>query len=320
MRKIILLLLLFLMILSCDKFEFNNPYDTNVTIPAPTNLRIVSNKSSITIKWNDNSTGEEGFIISRKIDNGSWNNNYGKVASNITTFPDNITTDHEYFYRVRAYAGSNSSSYSNEIEYSTNTTVTDFDGNIYQTIQIGNQLWMAENLKVTHYRNGDPIPHLTDNDDWTSTTNGAYCYYNNNSANADTYGALYNWYAVDEDDSRGLAPEGWHVPTDDDWQTLVDFLGGSSVAGGKMKETGTAHWISPNTGATNESGFTALPGGYRYYNNGYFGYIGYTAYFWSSTEYDSNNAWNRLLYYDYSGVARYSYYKYYGFSIRCVRD
>ena len=198
------------------------------------------------------------------------------------------------------------------------TTVTDIDGNVYQTVQIGDQCWMAENLKVKHYRNGDPILHLTDNVGWTSTSSGAYCAYDNNESNVETYGRLYNWYAVD--DSRNIAPGGWHVPTDDEWQTLVDYLGGSSVAGGKLKEAGTEHWNSPNTGATNESGFTALPGGYRYGSNGSYYNMGYGGYFWSSTENYSYYAWYRTLYYGNSEVGRGSSSKQYGFSVRCLRD
>jgi len=193
----------------------------------------------------------------------------------------------------------------------------DIDSNIYPTVKIGDQWWMAENLKVTRYRNGDDIPIVTDDTEWENLTTGAYCNYNNNSDNADIYGRLYNWYAVN--DSRNIAPLGWHVPSDEEWQTLIDYLGGESVAGGKLKETGTTHWNSPNEGATNESGFAALPGGYRYYN-GYFYSLGSSAYFWSSTEYGSSRAWSRLLYYDYASVYRYDDYKHYGFSVRLVRD
>ena len=193
----------------------------------------------------------------------------------------------------------------------------DIDGNIYETVQIGEQIWTTTNLKVTHYRNGDPIPTGLSNSSWSSTNSGAYAVYDNNESNADTYGYLYNWYAVD--DSRNIAPEGWHVPTDDEWQTLIDHLGGSSVAGGKMKETGTSHWNSPNTGATNESGFTALPAGYRNYA-GYYDYMGNYGYFWSSTELSSHHAWNRILYYYYSEVGRYYYYKKSGFTVRVLKD
>ncbi len=196
--------------------------------------------------------------------------------------------------------------------------VTDIDGNVYETVRIGNQVWMAENLKVTHYRDGTAIPNITDGTDWTNLTTGAYCYYDNNSSNGDTYGALYNWYAVN--DSRNIAPEGWHVPTDNEWQTLIDYLGGSSVAGGKLKEAGTTHWNSPNRGADNASGFTALPNGYRHYDTGNYIGIGYYGYFWSATETTSNYALFRTLSYYDSEVGRYSYYKSYGFDIRCLRD
>jgi uncharacterized protein (TIGR02145 family) len=197
-------------------------------------------------------------------------------------------------------------------------TVTDIDGNTYQTVKIGNQVWMAENLKVTHCRNGEAIPNVTDGTAWAALSTGAYCNYDNDAlCGGDIYGRLYNWYAVN--DGRNIAPAGWHVPTDAEWQTLVDYLGGDAVAGGKMKETGTKHWQSPNTGATNESGFSGLPGGYRSYD-GTYSHVGYLAVFWSSTENYSYDAWTRLLHYDYSEVARNLYYKYYGFSVRCVRD
>lgn len=167
-------------------------------------------------------------------------------------------------------------------------TVTDIDGNVYKTIKIGDQWWMVENLKVTHYRNGYPIPNVTNNTEWDNYGNGAYCSHNNNDGNVSTYGRLYNWDAVN--DSKGLAPDGWHIPSDEEWDTLINYLGGANIAGGKMKETGTAHWESPNTGATNESGFTALPGSYRR-NNGSFPLIGYSANFWSSTKNGSYSAW-----------------------------
>jgi len=208
-------------------------------------------------------------------------------------------------------------------------TVTDIDGNVYQTVKIGDQLWMAENLKVTHYRNGDAIPNVTDSTDWGNLTTGAYCNYYNDANNATTYGRLYNWYAVN--DSRNIAPEGWHVPSDEEWKTLEMYLGMSQSdaddsgrrgtgVGGKMKEAGTEHWNSPNTGATNESGFSALPGGYRSYKGTYYYGRGYFAHFWSSTEYDSDGAWYRDLYYNDSGVWRGYINERDGVSVRCVRD
>jgi uncharacterized protein (TIGR02145 family) len=198
------------------------------------------------------------------------------------------------------------------------TTVTDIDGNVYQTVTIGTQVWMKEDLRVTHYRNGDSIPNVTDNTAWTAQTAGAYCEYNNSLSNAATYGRLYNWYAVS--DSRIIAPAGWHVASDAEWQMLSDSLGGSVVAGGKLKEAGTTHWTSPNTGATNESGFTALPGGYRGINNGTFFQLGSCTYFWSSTGYNSDMAWLRCLFSSFSDLYRGGIYKGNGFSVRCVKD
>ena len=207
-------------------------------------------------------------------------------------------------------------------------TVTDIDGNVYQTIKIGDQWWMMENLKVTHYRNGDPIPNVTNGGTWSGLTTGAYCEYDNDPGNVATYGRLYNWYAVD--DSRSIAPEGWHVPTDEEWKQLEMYLGMSQAEadatgwrgtdeGGKLKEEGTTHWNSPNTGATNESGFTALPAGYRV-GSGYYNSIGFDTRIWSSTTYDQNIAWYRFLQYNHADAYRNGDSKNTGFSIRCVRD
>ncbi|MDK2978299.1 MAG: hypothetical protein PWP52_1013 [Bacteroidales bacterium] len=209
--------------------------------------------------------------------------------------------------------------------------VTDYDGNTYNTVQIGNQIWMAENLKTTNYANGTAIPLVTDNTAWVNlgdnNTDDAYCYYNND-ANSQ-YGALYTWAAAmnsatsssaNPSGIQGACPDGWHLPSDAEWTELTDYLGGASVAGDKMKEIGTTHWISPNTGATNESGFTALPGGYRSSSGGSFGYAGGGGYWWSSTEYNSTSAYFRDLDYDYAGVGRFGTSKSFGFSVRCIKD
>ena len=195
--------------------------------------------------------------------------------------------------------------------------VKDTDGNTYQTIMIGNQVWMAENLKVTHYRNGDAIPNVTGKTAWGHLRTGAWCNYANIADNAATYGRLYNWYAVN--DPRGITPEGWHVPTDAEWQTLIDYLGGPSVAGGKMKESGKNHWNSPNTNVPNRSGFSGLLGGFRY-SFGNYGSMGTTVSFWSSSDVNSSQAWTRYLSGGNSKVNRRSYGKQGGFSVRCVKD
>lgn len=204
----------------------------------------------------------------------------------------------------------------------------DIDGNLYQTILIGDQCWMAENLKVTHYRNGDPIPNVSDNGIWYGLTTGAYCNYNNDEGQVDVYGRLYNFYAIA--DSRNIAPDGWHLPTDAEWKQLEMYLGMSQAEadgtgwrgtheGGKLKEAGTEHWNPPNTGATNESGFTALPGGYRVNNGGFLNMETY-AYFWSSSESGAYLSWGRLLSSGIAAIYRYSDSKAAGFSVRLVKD
>ncbi|MBU3714533.1 MAG: hypothetical protein FGM46_06245, partial [Ferruginibacter sp.] len=169
------------------------------------------------------------------------------------------------------------------------------------TIQIGTQKWMSKNLDVAFYRNGDPIPQVTDPTAWASLTTGAWCYYNNDPIQGNKYGKLYNWYAVN--DPRGLAPQGWHIPTDAEWTMLATTLGGASLAGGKMKEPGTLNWTTPNTGADNSSGFAGLPGGYRY-DAGTFYNIGSFGGWWSSTESSTVRAWCRSLDYGYGDVYR----------------
>lgn len=201
-------------------------------------------------------------------------------------------------------------------------TITDIDGNVYPTVVIGSQEWMAENLKVTHYRNGEEIPNIMANTEWCILSSGAYCWYNNDTSWKDLYGALYNWYAVDN--SRGLCPDGWHVPADNEFTILTDLLGGEDLAGGKLKSARTSpdihpRWDSPNTGATNESGFSVLPGSIRG-NSGMFDYIGTNCYFWSSTESTSNVAWYRKLYFYQSSVGRSDFGKRIGGSVRCLRD
>lgn len=192
--------------------------------------------------------------------------------------------------------------------------ITDYDGNVYKIVKIGNQWWMAEDLKVTHFRNGDPIPNVTETAAWANLNSGAYCSYDNNENNKNIYGLLYNWYAVN--DSRNIAPEGWHVATDDDWRTLANYVSNNS---GKLKEAGTKHWKSPNTGATNETGFTALPGGQRY-KDGIFSGIEYYGNFWTATQGGSNTAYYRGLGYNNKDIVRTTYDKRCGFLVRCVKN
>jgi len=196
--------------------------------------------------------------------------------------------------------------------------VTDIDGNVYHTVTIGSQVWMKENLRVTHYSNGDLIWNVTQSSKWIILKTSAYCNYANNPNIYFSYGRLYNWYAVH--DPRNIAPNGWHVATDDEWTTLSNYLGGNDTAGGQLKEAGDAYWPSPNTGATNSSGFTALPTGYRT-NDGSYTAWGYVTFWWTSTPTnDSLSGWYRNVGYNYDSIGHGTIEKYYGFSIRCVMD
>jgi uncharacterized protein (TIGR02145 family) len=196
-------------------------------------------------------------------------------------------------------------------------TVTDSDGNVYHAVKIGTQTWMVENLKTTKYNDSTSIPLVVGNLGWTAVDFSGYCWYNNDSsANSDTYGALYNWLAVK---SGKLAPNGWHVASDEDWTLLTTFLGGTDVAGGKMKEKGTGHWISPNIGATNNVGFKALPGGYRNID-GTFSDIGISSNWWASTEVDSVRSWFRGIGTNFVSISRDKYDIRFGFSVRCVKN
>jgi uncharacterized protein (TIGR02145 family) len=198
------------------------------------------------------------------------------------------------------------------------TTIKDIDGNVYQTAKIGDQEWLVENLRVVHYRNGDSIPNVKNGTQWGQLTTGAYCNYNNDDYYVKTYGRLYNAYAVI--DPRNIAPEGWHVATHEDYVALEEYLGGVDLAGGKMKEEGTTHWSSPNTGATNYSGFKGLPGGNRSRTIGSFQGIYYQGSWWTSTEYDTVNNYARFLNFDESVSSVTWAYRYIGMSVRCVKE
>jgi uncharacterized protein (TIGR02145 family) len=198
-----------------------------------------------------------------------------------------------------------------------NNTVTDVAGNTYNTVTIGTQVWMASDLKTTKYNDGTAIAVVSDNTAWSNLTTGAVCDYNNTAANSATYGKLYNWYAVT--DSRKLCPAGWHVPSQTEWTTMLTAIGGADVAGGKMKEVGTTHWASPNTSATNTSGFTGLGGGYRNYL-GVFKDFSYNVGYWSSTATDATYAMYVGLWFMNTDVDNYGLNKKSGINVRCIRD
>ena len=259
-----------------------------------------------------------------------WSTNYPTIndshtsdSSGIGNFTSKLTgLAAGTTYTVRAYAtNSAGTAYGDAMIFTTlSAPIYDIDGNGYDTIIIGTQTWLKENLKVTHYRNGDSIlPNITNN------TYGKYYDYNNSSDSSITYGKLYNFNAVE--DQRNLCPTGWHVPSDTEWTVLTNYLGGASIAGGKLKETGTTHWISPNIGATNETGFTALPGGFLYFvqysTSSSFVYNGHYGVWWSSSI-DTTNlltyAWCRSIYNNGSGITRDSVDQEFGLSVRCLKD
>ena len=241
----------------------------------------------------------------------------GSFVSNIS----GLTASTTYF--VRAYAtNSEGTSYGNEESFTTTiapvTTVSDYDGNLYDTVHIGTQVWLKQNLKTTHYKNGGAIAYPgNDNTLWGNSTSGAYAWYNNDETTyKNIYGALYNWYAVN---TGNLCPTGWHVPSDAEFLILTSYLGGDGIAGGNLKETGLAHWSNPNNYATNSSGFTALPGGRRS-ASGTYGFINDAGFWWNSTEDYSVFSWGSVIYNNDGSAYKVSLAKPSGFSVRCLKD
>jgi uncharacterized protein (TIGR02145 family) len=196
------------------------------------------------------------------------------------------------------------------------STVKDQDGNTYKTAKIGNRTWIIENLKTTKLNDGTAIPIVLDKKAWSELSTPAYCWYNNDTINKNEYGALYNGYTIF---TGKLCPMGWHVSANDEWSELITVLGGDNVAGGKLKESGINHWSDPNEGATNESLFTALPGGSRY-TSGLFISIKNLGYWWSPVERNTYNSWYRSMYYRDNAVNRNFIDSTNGFSVRCVKN
>jgi uncharacterized protein (TIGR02145 family) len=251
----------------------------------------------------------------------------GDTTKNVYANLSGLSPDTKYYFRLKAeYPGG--TTYGSDLAFTTTSlsqmdisfnpdldygSVTDIDGNIYKTIVIGTQTWMAENLKTARYNDGTVIPFVPVASTWAALSTPGYCWYHNDSV---SYGVLFNWYAVSSDN---VCPQGWHVPDDEDWTILINYLGGENNAGAKLKETGTVHWTVPNYGATNESGFTALGAGYRNLN-GVFSSIKQKGYWWSTTEYSSTQAHYNAMGYNYSNTDNSSTFKESGFSVRCVKD
>ncbi|MBP6935406.1 MAG: fibrobacter succinogenes major paralogous domain-containing protein [Paludibacteraceae bacterium] len=312
---------------SCEKDDDDNGNGNNTGIPVLSTTAI-TDITQTTAKSGGNITSDGGATVT--VRGVCWSTNQtptisdnkttdGTGAGNFVSSISGLTANTTYY--VRAYAtNSNGTAYGSAMSFTTQegssgSTFTDpRDGKVYQTVVIGNQVWMAENLAY--------LPSVVGPGTGSNTTSYYYVYGYDGTNVADakatdnyaTYGVLYNWTAA-----MNACPDGWHLPSDAEWTELTDYLGGRSVAGGKLKETGTTHWASPNTGATNETGFTALPGGSRT-SNGTFYLIGSLGYWWSATENVASNAWLRYMYSNSSLVGRLDYDKEVGFSVRCVRD
>jgi uncharacterized protein (TIGR02145 family)/uncharacterized repeat protein (TIGR02543 family) len=302
---------------------FKTAYDTN---PFDFQGEAITDNRTLVARW-----AAIPYTITYKL-NGNDANNASDNPASYTIKSGTIELNkpaRPYFHFIGWYADSSFITPMNQIPTGSTGHLTlyarwgvkDVDENVYTTVTIGNQVWTVENLRTTRYNDGSGIPLVADSVEWSTLTEPGYCYYQNTTDTVlqKKWGALYNWYVVAPNNPQKLAPAGWHVPTDEDWTTLSTYLGGEMVAGGKMKEAGTANWTSPNTGATNSSGFSALPVGIRFYLGDFYG-RSWFAYWWSATEYDLEPAYSRYLSCD-EGKLRNSYdIKSDGFSVRLVRD
>lgn len=288
----------------------------SVTLTTAASGGEISNDGGIAVTvrgvcWN--TTGNPTIDDSHSIDG----TGAGQFYSTLTDLTVNTT------YYVRAYAtNSVGTGYGNEVQFTQMEPVLDTDGNAYSVVTIGTQVWLGENLKTTRFNDDMPVPYVTDGTAWANTATSAFCWYDNNElAYKSTYGGLYNWYAVN---SGKLCPTGWHVPSAEEYGILIAFLGGDNIAGGKLKESGLTHWNTPNLGATNGSGFTALPGGGRYNLNsegGAFSDMNYSGYHWSTTSaVSTSNAMSFDMSYLLNSVAKSEYSKRDGGSVRCIKD
>lgn len=349
------LLFIFILIISysCSTSTDNNDNSNSTAVPVPPSdlIGTVVSSTQINLSWTDNSTNETGFKIERKTGSANYTL-IGTVNQDVLTFSDSgLAPNTIYTYRVYSYNSVGvSPTYSNELVLTTDPSITmiDINGNSYPAVIICNKTIIKKNLNVTKYTDGTTIPQVTDPTEWANKTTGAWCYYNNDPANGAVYGKLYNWYAVagiydaaslnNASLRKKLAPNGWHIPTDSEWSTLINCLDPSSdgganvpnIAGGKMKSTGTAQagnglWESPNTNATNESGFTALPGGLREFSGAgspsTFKLIGTTSIWWSSTMSTGfSSAVVRSVYHNNSYATRGNINYRSGLYVRCIKD
>jgi uncharacterized protein (TIGR02145 family) len=303
--SILLSMTLLFILLSCKNDELNHAVLNSISVKTP------PIKSAYYISESLDLTGLEITLL---FENGATEDLVYADFENreIATTPENgsILTESTDITITHTPTGTTAS-----LTILVSSTVADIEDNVYSVVNIGEQLWLGENLRTTRYNDGTSIPIEENGNTWPSLSTASCCWYDNNKEMyGDTYGVLYNWHAVN---AKKLCPEGWHVPTNEEWAALVDFLGGEDVAGGKLKESGTTHWNSPNEGANNSSGFTGLPGGSR---SDLFHSLGDGARWWSSSEYDLTNAWALSVSYTSASTFWYNYTKRHGYSVRCIRD
>jgi len=296
--------------LTTGKLEIYLGNDTIKLNSSKTSAFTVRQFSSVKNNFETIFTNEKSFADSIAI-NAKWTSETGTVVAAAGKY--NFTRNYQKNINIQLNALKNQFTFEGWGE-----TVTDIDGNVYHTVVIGDQTWMVENLKVTKLNDGVVIPQVLTASAWSTLTTPGLCYYNNDeNSYKNVYGALYNWYAVN---TGKLAPQGWHVATDADWTTLTTYLGGVDIAGGKMKEAGLTHWTPSNYGATNESGFTALPAGNRGSNNGTFDRIGDGTFWWTSTAQTDVYSYFRSIGYSSAGVGKSGSQKMNGLSVRCVKN
>ena len=297
-----------------------NQPPTQPSTPSPSN-NAIGITTSPTLSWT--CSDPENDPLTYDIYFGTSSNPTTKVSPDQTGksySPIGLTAGADYYWKIVAKDNKNNTTASPVWKFSTvtttpNATIKDADGNIYSTVTIGTQIWMTTNLKTTKFADGTSIPLDVTDSFWYQMSSPAYCWYNNDISFKDTYGALYNWYTVR---TKKLCPTGWHVPSDEEWTALTTYLGGQDLAGGKLKEIGTIHWTIPNKDATNSSGFTALPGGQRYWYGDFYE-IGKEGNWWSSSDSNTHYAWSWVLQYNSSGFgSRESDGE--GVSVRCLRD
>ena len=330
MKKIFLLpVVLIIVLFSCSKP--GPPVNPSVLALPVLSTTAASIITQTTTQAGGNVSSDAGFSVTNRGICWSTNRNPttadvkttdGAGAGSYSSIMTGLLPNTIYFFRAYA-TNSKGTAYGNELTFLTQqvsaTTVIDIDGNVYPVVTIGSQIWMKENLKTTRYQTGEAIPTGISDGNWGTTTSGAFAIYNNDAANNITYGKLYNWYAAI--DPRKIAPAGWHVPTKAEWLTLINSLGGFVSAGGTMKEAGLTHWNTPNTAATNSSGFAGLGAGNRI-NTGAYSFIGNGGYWWTTTE-DSPGSIDAEaigLFYNSIEAAQISGSKSFGVSIRCIKN